>query len=112
MADIYRCGACTEDWPHTDDFKECPSCGAPCDGIVTEADGPDENEARTRAAHLRFNRYLRDETDEQRTERETNSPYRDKAFYDVIDGAGFQDWERNSIAQAEGGLKEEPSSSS
>lgn len=106
MAQTYRCGQCNEVWPYHEEFKECPGCGTPCACLASDTiDEPDVDEAHSRARHVRFDRFLREETEEQRQERQSRSPYREE-FHRVIEGAGFQEWERESIEHAEEQLKE------
>lgn len=102
MARLYRCGHCEEDWPPTEEFKQCANCGTNCRAVdLDDVETPDYIESQSRASHMRFAQYLEKETDEQRREREAKSPYKSE-FHRVIDGANFQEWERASITGVEG----------
>jgi len=72
----YRCSPCGVSWPQTTDYRVCPECLTKTDLL---ADDPiDEDEARSRLAHARFERYLDDNNRRHPEEELERIPVKDK----------------------------------
>lgn len=94
-----RCVECGAEWPWLPEFERCAACGGPCAIMRADEDDPqmDFEAARKRAKYAKFERYINEETDEERERRRGASD----VFTQIIGGAGFQDWERESIRKTE-----------
>ena len=117
---FYRCGMCTympRNWPFMDRYKMCPGCDTRC----AQLQGPlhtvmDEKEAHSLESLLRFERFVEEESSEDRIERQLKALKLDrrhltlkKKFDKVIEGCGFEDWEYEELAQLEARIGRIPS---
>ncbi len=117
MSAARRCSMCDINWPSHDDYERCPNCNQHTSPMM-KAKGPimSEAEAKSKAAYMRFENYIENESEEERRERQerdANSGERTgqaeialarERFRDVIRGAGFTEQERKDIERLESQL--------
>lgn len=113
-----RCSMCDINWPDHKDYAVCPQCQSHTSPMMRKPQGPvlSEAEAKSKAAHMKFERYLEEESEEDRRKRQENDARTNERvseaeaavlkerFAAVIEGAGFTKQERDDIARYEAQL--------
>lgn len=101
----YRCGSCSFNLYPLDECRRCPKCKTPTAEMqANESEIMTEVETRALLSAWRFKHYIDDETEGARTTRRDAALRAEKErkdrlgrFDEVIEGAGFLDWEMERL---------------